>query len=83
MQLPKRKDVPVELTWDLSAIYNSEDAMQIEIELSVKTREHLRNIGHSSKGSSELCLNYMGPERHLQQRGRHAGGPGEGPEAGG
>ena len=28
MELSKRKDVPVELTWDLSLIYPTEEAMQ-------------------------------------------------------
>ena len=30
MELNKRKDVPVELTWDLSLIYPTEEAMQAD-----------------------------------------------------
>ena len=47
MQLPKRKDVPVELTWDLSAIYNSEDAMQADLE---KVRKLADEIERTYKG---------------------------------
>ena len=32
MALPKRKDVPVELTWDLSAIYATDEAWQKDLE---------------------------------------------------
>lgn len=32
MELQKRKDVPVELTWDLSAIYTSDEAWQSDVE---------------------------------------------------
>ncbi len=32
MELQKRKDIPVELTWDLSAIYPSEEAWQKDVE---------------------------------------------------
>ncbi|MCI8548888.1 MAG: oligoendopeptidase F family protein, partial [Bacilli bacterium] len=32
MELQKRKDIPAELTWDLSAIYETEEAWAADVE---------------------------------------------------
>ena len=42
MELMKRKDVPVELTWDLSALYQDEAQWKAAVE---KLREHPRLPG--------------------------------------
>ncbi len=41
MELKSRKDVPVELTWDLSSIYASEEAMNQDVEKAKKLRDHI------------------------------------------
>ena len=42
MELMKRKDVPVELTWDLGAIYDSEEKWKADVEKARLLTEELQ-----------------------------------------
>ena len=56
MQLPKRKDVPVELTWDLSAIYSSEAAMEADLEKVRKLADEIESTYKGKLTTAEAIL---------------------------
>ncbi len=60
MNLPMRKDVPVELTWDLSLIYPTEAAMEADLAEAKKIADHIEATypGHLHDADSIVaCLN--------------------------
>ena len=60
MQLPKRKDVPVELTWDLSAIYSSEAAMEADLEKVRKLADEIESTYKGKLTTAEAILACLG-----------------------
>lgn len=70
MELAKRKDVPVELTWDLSAIYADEAVLQADME---KIRNLTDEIERDYKGklnsveTIQSCLNKHRQLKEIQE----------------
>ncbi len=65
MELAKRKEVPLELTWDLSAMYDSEEAFQADVKKVTALTEELERQYRGKLNTPEAILNCLDCYREL------------------
>lgn len=67
MELAKRKDVPVELTWDLSAIYADEAVLQADMEKICNLTDEIERDYKGKLNSVETIQSCLNKHRQLKE----------------
>ena len=66
MELAMRKDVPVELTWDLSLIYPTDAAMEADLEEAKKLADHIEAAYPGRLNDPEMIVECLREYEQLQ-----------------
>ncbi|MBR3404809.1 MAG: oligoendopeptidase F [Firmicutes bacterium] len=66
MELAMRKDVPVELTWDLSLIYPTDAAMEADLEKAKKLADHIEAAYPGRLNDPEMIVECLREYEQLQ-----------------
>ena len=66
MELEMRKDVPVELTWDLSLIYPTDAAMEADLEEAKKLADHIEAAYPGRLNDPEMIVECLREYEQLQ-----------------
>ena len=67
MELMKRKDVPVELTWDLTALYDSEAKWQADVEKIRQLTDEIEKEYRGNLTTAEAIQGCLNKYRELEQ----------------